>query len=60
MHGTDCEIHFSHLIGKPFHFTFAIAENDGLSDGQSIIKITEGIKFPFFFFNSHKKLFDPV
>jgi hypothetical protein len=38
----------------------SIAEDNSLRDGESIVKIAEGVKFPILLFNSNKKLFDPL
>lgn len=35
-----------------------IAEDDSLSDGESIIQVTQGLQFPFFHLNGDEKLFN--
>lgn len=37
-----------------------VAEDDSLGDGESVIKITQCVKLPFFTFNRHKKLLDTL
>lgn len=42
------------------YLSLCIAENNSLSDGKSIIKVSQSLKFPFFFFHGNKKLLDAL
>jgi hypothetical protein len=42
------------------YLPLCIAENNSLSDGKSIIKVSQSLKFPFFFFHGNKKLLDAL
>lgn len=41
------------------YLPFGVTENDSLCNSEGVVKVTQGIKFPFLSFHSHKKLFDP-
>merc|ERR1712224_854324 len=56
MHGRHCEVSLGHLIRKEVNFASSVAVDDGLCDSERLIKITEGVKFPFLFFNGDIEL----
>lgn len=45
-------------MGWDPHLSSGVAEDDGLSDGEGIVQVAEGIKFPFFFLDCDKELLD--
>ena len=58
MHGGNCKVGFAHLFRQPVDLALGVAKDDSLRDGQRIVQITQCVKFPFFTFNGHEKLFD--
>jgi hypothetical protein len=55
-HSRHSEFTRMHLLRQPINLSAGIAENDGLRDGDGLVKITEGIEFPFFLFNGNIEL----
>lgn len=43
----DGEIPGVHLLGEPIHFPARVNEDHSLSDGQSLIEITQRVQLPF-------------
>ena len=58
MHATDGEVRLSHLVRQPIDFTASVAEDDGLGDGQGIVKIAQGIEFPVLALDGDEILFE--
>jgi hypothetical protein len=58
MHTADGEVCLAHLVCQPVHLTTSVAEDDSLRNCQSIIQVTESVKFPFFFLHSDEILFE--
>lgn len=58
VHGRDGEITGSELVGKPVDLAAGVAEDDGLSDGDSLIQIGEGIELPLLLLNGDVELLD--
>lgn len=60
MHIGNCEVCISHLFSKPFNPALFVAEDDSLSDGQSVIEIAQGLEFEFIFLYSNEELLDAI
>jgi len=54
------EVAGMHLLSQPIDFPSGIAEDDGLGNGQSFVKITESIQLPFLFFYADVELLDTL
>lgn len=46
VHGRDSEVTGSELVGKPVDLSTGVAEDDGLGDGDSLVKIGECVELP--------------
>ena len=51
VHGRYGKVSLVHLLGKPVDFPTRVAENDSLSNAQSVVQITKRIQFPLFALN---------
>lgn len=60
MHAGDGEIVFDHFLSKPFHFGLSVAEDDGLGDGQAVIKVAKSVEFPLFFIDGNEELLNAL
>lgn len=58
MHRADSEVSLLHLLCEPVHLSLGVAEYHRLSDGQSVIEVTESVKLPLLTLNSNEELFD--
>ena len=58
VHGGDGEVGLPHFLRQPFHLPLGVAKDDGLSDGEGVIEITQRVKLPLFLLHSHKELLD--
>lgn len=58
VHGRDSEVTGSELVGEPVDLAAGVAEDDGLGDGDGLIKIGEGVKLPLFLLNGNVELLD--
>jgi len=47
-----------HLLRQPIYLPAGVAENDGLSDGDRLVEITQSIQLPFLLFDSNVELLD--
>jgi len=47
-----------HFLGEPVDLALCITEDNGLGDGERIIKVTERVKLPLLAFHRHKELLD--
>lgn len=60
MHRGHSEVGFPHFLCQPFHLPLGVTEDDCLSNGQSVVEITQGVKLPLLFLNGHKELLDTL
>ena len=58
VHAGDSEIAVNHFLGEPFDLCLGVAEDDGLSDSETIIKVAEGIELPFLLVDRNEELLD--
>jgi hypothetical protein len=58
VHGGDGEVGLLHGIGEPIDLSSSVAEDDGLSDGESIVQVAKRIELPLLLLDSDKELFD--
>jgi len=58
VHGGDGEIAGSELVGEPVDLTTSVAEDDSLSDGDSLVQIGESIQLPVLLLNGDVELLD--
>lgn len=42
----DGEVSGVHLLGQPVHFPPGVDEDDGLSDGQGLVQVTQRVQLP--------------
>lgn len=42
------------------HLLLGIAEDDGLSDGESVVQVAQGVEFPLLTLHCHKELLDAL
>ena len=40
------------------HLPLGVAEDDGLCDGEGVVKVTQSVELPLFTLDRHEKLFD--
>lgn len=59
-HGGDSEVAGVELLGEPIHLSSGVAEDDGLSDGDSLVEIGEGIELPLLLLDSDVELLDTL
>src|SRR5216683_3504109 len=57
-HGRYSELAGVQLLGEPIDLSPRVAEDDGLGDRDSLIKIAERVKLPLLLLDSNVKLFD--
>mmetsp|Transcript_10387 Transcript_10387/g.28605 ORF Transcript_10387/g.28605 Transcript_10387/m.28605 type:complete len:315 (+) Transcript_10387:1048-1992(+) len=60
VHRTDGELLLSQLVRQPIHLGAGVAKDDGLRDGEGVVKIAEGIELPFFLLDVNVKLLDAL
>ena len=58
MHGGDSEVTAGELVGEPVDLSAGVAEDDGLSDGNGLVKIGESLQFPIFLLDGNVELLD--
>ena len=58
VHGRDSEVTGSELVGEPVDLAASVAEDDGLGDGDGLVKIGEGVELPLFLLNGNVELLD--
>jgi len=58
VHGRDSELASLELVGKPVDLSSGVAEDDGLGDGDGLVKIGEGVELPFFLLDGDVELLD--
>jgi len=49
-----------HLLSEPVDLPPGVAEDDGLSNGDGLVKIAQGVEFPLFLLNSDVELLDTL
>ena len=60
VHGGDSEVTSSELVGEPVDLAASVAEDDGLGDGDGLVKIGEGVELPLFLLNGNVELLDTL
>lgn len=60
VHGGDGEITGGELVGKPVDLSAGVAEDDGLSNGDGLVEIGEGIELPLLLLNGNVELLDTL
>lgn len=60
VHGGDCEVTGSKLVGKPVNLSPCVAEDDSLGDGDCFVEIGESIEFPVFLLDCNVELLDTL
>ena len=58
MHGGHSKVTSGELVSEPVDLSAGVAEDDCLSNGDSLIQIGKSIKLPIFFLHSDVELFD--
>ena len=58
VHGGDGEVTGSELVGEPVDLSAGVAEDDGLSNGDGLVKIGEGVQLPVFLLDGDVELLD--
>lgn len=58
VHGGDSEVTGRELVGQPVDLPAGVAEDDGLGDGDSLVKVGEGVKLPVLLLDSNVELLD--
>lgn len=58
VHGGDSEVTSGELVGEPVDLAASVAEDDGLGDGDGLVKIGEGVELPLFLLNGNVELLD--
>ncbi len=58
VHRRHGEVTTGELLGEPINLSPRIAENDCLSDGNSLVEIGQCVKFPIFLLNRNVELLD--
>lgn len=56
MHGADGKVGLTHLVRKPVDFAARVAEDDGLGNGESVVKVTQSVEFPVLLLHGDKVL----
>mmetsp|Transcript_95161 Transcript_95161/g.198964 ORF Transcript_95161/g.198964 Transcript_95161/m.198964 type:complete len:436 (-) Transcript_95161:34-1341(-) len=56
----NSEVGFSHLLGQPIHLLLGVAEDHGLSDGQGVVKIAQGVELPLLALHRNEELLDAL
>ena len=49
------EIGFAHFGREPVDFLLGVAEDNGLSDGEGIVQVAQGVELPLFFLHLNEK-----
>lgn len=60
VHGRDGEVTGSELVGEPVDLSAGVAEDDGLSDGDSLIQIGEGVELPLLLLDGNVELLNTL
>lgn len=60
VHSGDGEFTRVHLLGEPVDFAAGVAEDDGLGDGDGLVKIAQGVELPLFLLDSDVELLDTL
>ena len=56
VHGGHREVTGSELVGEPVDLSTGVAEDDSLSDGNSLVQVREGVELPVLLLNSNVEL----
>jgi hypothetical protein len=57
-YGRNGKLTAEHLLGQYVDFSPGVAENDGLRDRDSFVKIAKGVELPLFFLDGNVELLD--
>ena len=60
VHGRDGEVTGSELVGEPVDLSAGVAEDDGLSDGDSLVQVREGVELPLLLLDGDVELLDTL
>jgi hypothetical protein len=60
VHGGNGEITGSELVGKPVDLPSCVAEDNGLGNGDGLVKIGKGVQFPIFLLDGNVELLDTL
>ena len=60
MHGSHREVGRPQLVCQPVGLLLGVHEDDGLGDGQGVVQVCEGVKFPLLPLDSHEELLDAL
>lgn len=60
VHGGDGEVTGSELVGEPVDLSASVTEDNGLSDGDGLVEIGEGVELPLLLLNSNVELLDTL
>ena len=58
VHGGDGEVTGSELVGEPVNLSAGVAEDNGLSDGDGLVQVGEGVELPVLLLNGNVELLD--
>lgn len=60
VHRRDGEVGLAHFFSEPVDLSASVAEDNGLSDSERVVKIAQCIEFPVFFLDSDEELLDAL
>lgn len=58
VHGRDGELSLVQLVGEPVDLPSGVAEDDGLSNGDSLVQVAEGVELPVLLVDGDVELLD--
>ena len=58
VHAANCEVGLSHFGSEPLDLLARVAKNDGLSNGEGVVKVAESVEFPLLFVDLDEELLD--
>lgn len=56
VHGGDGEVTGSELVGEPVNLSAGVAEDNGLSDGDGLVQVGEGVELPVLLLDGNVEL----
>lgn len=57
-HGRHCEVSVVHVLSQPVDLATSIAENNCLSNGESVVQVTQCVQLPVLALHVHEELLD--
>merc|ERR1712166_554921 len=60
MHGSHCEVGLPHFASQPANLAACVTEDDGLSDGEGVVQVTQSVELPLLLLDCHKELLDAL